>query len=151
VPVFYALSVAHRSESAVLSLAGLVLWIPTGILGIASTLLPDNLSLSAMNDLLSSALLLIFGFLAYRSVKMPRGLAFMVLSGGVLNLISAAGWFIGSMAIRAWAALGIFAFVSAWLVWLWRVFSSGRLDPQRVSTPRKSPALKPSPPPPGRR
>jgi hypothetical protein len=125
--VFYALYVVHRSESAGLSLAGLVLWVLAGVLDITSLLNPTNTILYAADSLLFSLPFLIFGFLAYRSAKMPRGLAWMALLSGVFWLIAGAASFIGSPSIGMVASLGGFAFLLAWLIWLWRVFWSGKL------------------------
>jgi hypothetical protein len=126
-PVFYALYVAHRSESAALSLAGLILWFPAGALDIASLLNPANTLLYAVDSLLFSLPFLIFGFLAYRSAKMPRGLALMALLSGVCWAIVGAVSFNGSTTIGMVAGLGGFVFMLAWFVWLWRVFSFGKL------------------------
>ena len=124
-PVFYALYIAHRSESAVLSLAGLVLWVPAGILDIASLLNPANTFLFAVDSVVFSLPLLIFGFLACRSAKTPRGLAGMALLSGVLYLIAGVASFIASATIGSLAGLGGLAFMLVWFVWLWRVFHRG--------------------------
>ena len=125
--VFCALYVAHRSESAGLSLAGLVSWIPAAVVDIASLANPANTLLYAVDSLLFSLPFLIFGFLAYRCARMPRGLGLIGLLTGVVWLISGAASFIGSTTIGMVASLGGFALMLVWLVWLWRVFSSGRL------------------------
>jgi hypothetical protein len=62
-PVFYALYIVHRPESAMLSLAGLILWIPAGILDIASLLNPANTFLYAVDSVVFSLPFFIFGFL----------------------------------------------------------------------------------------
>jgi hypothetical protein len=125
--VFYALYVAHRSESAGLSLVGLLLWIPAGVVDIASLASPANTLLYAVDSLLFALPFLIFGFLAYRSAKMPRGLALIGLLSGVCWVITGAAAFIGSAAIGMVASLGGFIFMLVWLAWLWRVFVSGKL------------------------
>jgi hypothetical protein len=125
--VFYALYVAHRSESAGLSLAGLVLWILAGVVDIASLANPANTWLYAVDSLLFSLPFLIFGFLAYRSASMPRGLGLIGLLTGVVWLITGAASFIGSTTMGMVASLGGFVLMLVWLVWLWRVFSSGKL------------------------
>ena len=125
--VFYALYVVHRSESAALSLAGLVLWIPAAVTDIASLANPANTLLYAADSLLFALPFLIFGFLARRSAKMPRGLGLRGLLTGVVWLFAGAASFVGSTTIGMVASLGGFALMLVWLVWLWRVFSSGRL------------------------
>jgi hypothetical protein len=125
--VFYALYVVHRPESAGLSLAGLVLWIPAAVTDIASLANPANTLLYAADSLFFALPFLIFGFLAYRSGKMPHALGLIALLTGVAWVIAGAASFVGSTAIGMVASLGAFALMLVWLVWLWRVFSSGRL------------------------
>ncbi len=151
VSVFYALFVLHRSESAGLSLAGLVLWIPGFIVGVASRLNPGSAYLDAANSLASALPFLIFGYLAYRSPKMPRGLAWMALLSGAFRWVAASAEFAGSGAMDALAGLGVLVFGSVWCVWLWRLLTSGNLDLDAASSPGSDPALQPSPPAPSRR
>ena len=125
--VFYALYVVHRPESAWLSLAGLVLWIPAAAIDIASLANPANTLLYAVDSLIFALPFLIFGFLAYRSAKVPRGLGLIGLLTGLVWLITGAVSFTGSTTIGMVAGLGGFVLMLVWLVWLWRVFSSGKL------------------------
>jgi hypothetical protein len=125
--VFYALYVVHCPESAGLSLAGLVLWILAAAVDIASLANPDNTLLYAADSLLFALPFLIFGFLSYPSAKMPHALGLIALLTGVVWVIAGAASFVGSTAVGMVASLGAFALMLVWLVWLWRVFSSGRL------------------------
>lgn len=125
--VFYALYVAHRSESAGLSLAGLILWIVAGVANIASLANPTNNALYAVSTMAFAVPILIFGFLAYRSPKMPRGLAVVALLTGVVWGLAGAVSFNGPTDIAMAANLAATVFWLVWLVWLWRVFSSGKL------------------------
>lgn len=126
--VFYALYVAHRSESAGLSLAGLVLWIVAAVLNIASLVNPANNALYAVASLAFALPLLIFGFLAFSSAKMPRGLGVMALLSGVVWVIAGAVSVNGMTTTMGMVtSLGATVFWLAWLVWLWRVFSSEKI------------------------
>lgn len=126
-PVFYTLYVVHRAESTALSLAGFILWIPAGILDIASLFNPADTLLYAVDSLLFALPFLIFGFLAYRSARMSRGLALMALLSGIAWAIVGVTSFNGSTEIGMVAGLGGFVFMLAWFVGLWRVLLSQRL------------------------
>lgn len=119
--VFYALYVVHRAESAGLSLAGLVLWVLAGAVNFFSLLSQNDESLYKAANLLFALPLLVFGLLAYRSSKMPRGVALLALVGGVAWAI--AGFIPFGMALSYLTTV----IWLAWLVWLWRVFSSRKL------------------------
>jgi hypothetical protein len=123
--VFYALYVAHRADSAGLSLAGLILWLLSLGLNIMSlvTNLVNNF-LSNVGSLLWSLPFLIFGFLAYRSARMPRGLAVVAFLTGVVFLILGVAGFMGSATIVNWGNLVGDIFMLVWLVWLCVVFLS---------------------------
>lgn len=124
--VFYALYVFHHPESAGLSLAGLVLWIAAGVANFASLFDMKNNTLYAAASLLFALPLLLFGYLAYRSAKMPRGLAVMALLSGVAWAVTGLVSF-GSPSIGLVLTLVSTVFWVVWLVWLWRVLSSGKL------------------------
>jgi len=126
-PVFYALYVTHRAESAGLSLAGFVLWIPAAAVDLYSLANPANTFLYNLDCILFSLPFLIFGFLAYRSARMPNGLAVMGLLSGIFYLLTGVAGFIGSATLGMVASLGSFVFMVIWLVWLWRIFVSGKL------------------------
>ena len=126
-PVFYALYVIHRSESAGLSLAGLLLWIAAAVLQIASLANPTNSALYAVAGMAFALPILIFGFLAYRSTRIPRGLAVVALLTGVVWVIAGAISFNGQTTLAQVTSLAATVVWLVWLVWLWRVFSSGKL------------------------
>ena len=125
--IFYALYVAHRSESKGLSLAGLILLIAAILVDVVSMQNYGNITLGNLWYLLFSLPFLIFGFLAFRSSRMPRGLAVLALLAGVTYFIAAVGGFLGSQAIAENVSSISILFVLAWLVWLWRVFLSKKM------------------------
>jgi hypothetical protein len=125
--VFYALYAFHRAESAGLSLAGLVLWIAAAAVNFASLFDMTNNVLYGVASLLFALPLLIFGYLAYRSSRMPRGLAVMALLSGVVWAVTGALSFGGGSSIGLALTLVATIFWVVWLVWLWRVFGSDRL------------------------
>ena len=122
--IFYTLYVAHRTESKGLSLAGLILVFPAIGMAITTTLNEDNIILSTWFYLLISLPFLIFGFLAFRSTRMPRGLAVVTLLTGVTFLISGVGGLLGSQVIVGSVSTLSTLLMLVWLVWLWRVFLS---------------------------
>jgi hypothetical protein len=127
-PVFYALYVVHRSESAGLSLAGLVLWIAAAVLQIISLANPTNSALYAVAGMAFALPILIFGFLAYRSTRIPRGLAVVVLLTGVVWLIAGAISFNGQTTLAVVTNLVATVVWLVWLVWLWRVLTSQKTE-----------------------
>jgi hypothetical protein len=123
--VFYALYVAHRTESAGLSLAGLILWILSfGLNLIGFFVTTVNNSLSAVGSLLWALPFLIFGYLAYRSARMPRGLAVLALVTGVVYLLLGVAGFMGSAGVINGGNLVGDILMLGWLVWLGVVFLS---------------------------
>jgi hypothetical protein len=122
--VFYALYVAHRAESAGLSLAGLISWILAVGLNLIS--LVSKLSAVLMNIGLLLWLLpfLVFGFLAWRSKRMPRGLAVAAFLAGISLLIATIAGMMGSDSIVNVVNLVADIFMTAWLAWLAIVFLS---------------------------
>lgn len=125
--VFYALYVAHRSESRWLSLAGLILVLPAIGMNVASMTNYGNTVLSGLWYLLLSLPFLIFGILAFRSAKMPRGLAVVALLIGATSFISGAAGLLGSQDLSDNVSLIPMVLMLVWLGWLCRVFLSGRL------------------------
>jgi len=127
--VYYALSVFHKKDSAALSMAGLVLWIAAAAANFASLMDFSNNVLYAVASLLFALPLLIFGYVAYRGARMPRGLAVAALLSGVLwaivGFISFGGNWSTGMVITLLATLTWVV----WLGWLWRVFLSEKKVP----------------------
>lgn len=125
--VFNALYVAHHTESKGLSLAGLILLIAAIGVDIVSMANYGNTTLSNLWYLLLSLPFLIFGFLAFRSPRIPSGLAVVACLTGVTYLISGVGGLLGSQAIADNVSLLSILFMLVWLVWLWRVFLSEKM------------------------
>ena len=122
--VFYSLHVAHRAESAGLSLAGLVLWILAfgmNLIGLAGSL---STFLGTVGSLFWLLTFLIFGYLAYRSNRMPRGLAVVAFLIGISLLIESVASLMGSEGVVNVVALVADIFMLVWLVWLGVVFLS---------------------------
>jgi hypothetical protein len=122
--VFYGLYVAHRSESAGLALAGLLLLILAIGVDIVSMQNYGNALLGNLWYTLLSLPFLIYGFLAYRSARMPRGLAVVALLAGIFFFISGVGGFLVNPDFADNVSLISFLLMLVWLVWLWRVFLS---------------------------
>jgi hypothetical protein len=130
--VFFALYVAHRSESRWLSLAGLILVFPAIGMDVASMTNYGNTVLSSLWYLLLSLPFLIFGILGFRSAKMPRGLAVVALLIGVTYFISGTAGLLGSQDLSDNISLIPMVLMLVWLGWLCRVFLSGRLTSERL-------------------
>jgi hypothetical protein len=130
--VFYALYVTHRSESRWLSLAGMILVFPAIGMDVASMTNYGNTLLGSLWYLLLSLPFLVFGFLAFGSAKMPRGLAVVALVIGVAYVVSGAAGLLGSQNLADSVSLIPMVLTLVWLVWLCRVFLSGRLDSERL-------------------
>jgi hypothetical protein len=122
--VFYALYVAHRAESAGLSLAGLILWLLSLVLNLVSLVTSALNFLSNVGSLLWALPFLIFGYLAWRSARMPRGLAALTLLTGLVYVILAVAGFMGSAGFVDTGNLVGDILMLVWLVWLWRTFLS---------------------------
>jgi hypothetical protein len=122
--VFYALYVAHRTESAGLSLAGLILWILAFGLNLISLVSNVSTFLGYVGSLFWLLPFLIFGFLAYRSNRMPRGLAVVAFLAGISLLIATVAGMMGSEGVVNVVALVADIFMLLWLVWLGVVFLS---------------------------
>jgi hypothetical protein len=122
--VFYALYVAHRAESGGLSLVGLILWLLSLVLTLLGFLTTLSNSLSSLGSLLWALPFLIFGYLAWRSDRMPRLFAVLVLLIGVLYLLLGLAGFMGSAGFINVGNLVGDILMLVWLVWLWRLFLS---------------------------
>jgi hypothetical protein len=122
--VFYTLYVAHRAESAGLSLVGLILWLLSLVLTVAGFLTTISNSLSNLGSLLWALPFLIFGYLAWRSARMPRLLAVLALLIGVLYLLLGVAGFMGAAGFTNGGNLVGDILMLVWLVWLWRLFLS---------------------------
>jgi hypothetical protein len=136
--VFYALYVAHHPVSPGLSLAGLVLWYLVLALNLASLSGSLGVVLGQVEALLRPFPVLIFGFLALRSDRMPRSLTVVAFLGGISLFITA---FAGMLATRAAAdAANLLAdvFLLIWLIKLGFVFVSVEFS---VASPRASRSL----------
>ncbi len=132
--VLYALYVVHRRDSAALSLVGLIL-LPVALVADAvSGANYGNATLVNIWYLTFSLPFLVFGFVIFRSARMPRGVAVLALLVGFVYLVAGAGGFLqGADFADSVSALALLPMV-VWLVWLGRVLLSGRLAaPGRVA------------------
>jgi len=127
VVVFYGLYLTHGNEAKGLSLAGLVLAVAAII--VAIVVLVTNLpALANLWYLLLALPFLIFGYLAYRNDRMPRGLAIVELLAGVLFLVAGLGGFISGPDFADSLSLFAELLMLVWLFWLWRVFLSKKFS-----------------------
>jgi hypothetical protein len=127
--VFYALYVAHRSGRPGLSLAGVVLGILAVALDLVSMANYGNRTLSSLWYLSLGIAWMVFGFLGLSAVMLPRPLSVVILLIGVFFVISGGGGLLISAEFADNASFVPFLLMIVGLVWLWRVFLSGRLDP----------------------
>lgn len=125
--VFYALYVVHRSESRQLGLAGLILLVLAIGMDVASMTNYGNAVLGALWYLLLSLPFLIFGVLGYRSARMPSGLAVLAILTGVANIAAGVAELVGNQDLADNVSALPLILMLVWLVWLARVFLSGRL------------------------
>jgi hypothetical protein len=122
--VFYALYVAHRSEAKGLSLAGFILVVAAIVVDVYSMINNGPPFLYNLWYLLLSLPFLIFGFLAYKSTRMPRGLAVLALVAGIFFFIAGVcGFIVGTDFADNVSLIAILA-MFVWQFWLWRVFLS---------------------------
>lgn len=121
--VFYGLYLAHRAQAGGLSLAGLVLAVAAILVAIV-VLVTNMPALANLWYLLLSLPFLIFGYLAYRSNKMPRGLAIVELLAGAIFLVAGVGGYIAGPGFADSLSLFAELLMLAWLFWTWRVFWS---------------------------
>jgi hypothetical protein len=122
--VFYALYYFHRVESAQLSLTGLVLWILAFVLNLFSLIGVLNTFLGYLASFFWLLPFLIFGYLAYQTAKIPRGLAVVALLCGISLLIATAAGIMGSDGVVNAVSLIADIFMLVWAVWLGFVFMS---------------------------
>jgi len=126
--VFYTLYVAHRAESAGLSLAGLISWILAFGLNLISTVSNLGTFLGTVGSLLWLLPFLIFGFLAYRSDRLPRGLAVAAFLSGISLLIATVAGMMGSDAVVNVVSLVADIFMLVWVGWLGVVLLSKKFN-----------------------
>jgi hypothetical protein len=122
--VFYALYVAHRTESAGLSLAGLVFWILALVVNLFGMVNTISTFLGVLGSFFWLLPFLIFGYLALKSSRMPRGLGVVALLAGLSLLIATVAGIMGNESIVNVVALVADVFMLAWTVWLGVVFLS---------------------------
>ncbi|NOH02655.1 MAG: hypothetical protein HND47_12205 [Chloroflexi bacterium] len=118
--VVYALYVAHRSEGPGMSLIAM-LAAGGGTLG-GLFLDPTKITpLFGVVALVYGIGVTLFGWLAHRSPKMPRGMGIVVIVTGVLSLILAAVAFAGG-SVEIFGLLNLVLTVPyvVWLIWLGR-------------------------------
>jgi hypothetical protein len=125
--VFYALYVALRSESKVISLAGMILLVVAIVVDIIANLNYGNTTLGNLWYLMISLPFLIYGFLALQSPRMSRGLAVVGFLTGVTYFISGAGGLLGSQNLADSISSISAILMLVWLVWLWRVLWSQKI------------------------
>jgi hypothetical protein len=121
--VFYALSVAHRSESKWLGSAGVIILVAAMVVDVVSQQYQTSF-LFGLWYLLFSLPFLIFGYLGFRSALMPRWLAALALVTGGLTFIAAVAGFLGNPDMADSIQTLSIPFMLAWEVWLWRVLVS---------------------------
>jgi hypothetical protein len=124
--VFYSLYVAHRSQSAGLSLVGLISWVLAFGLNLISMVINIGTFLGYLGSLFWVLPFLIFGFLAYRSDRMPSGLAVVAFLSGISLLVAIVAGLMGNEAVVNIVSLVADIFMLVWLVWLGIVFLSGK-------------------------
>ncbi|MBL7830818.1 MAG: hypothetical protein JNK41_07320 [Saprospiraceae bacterium] len=127
-PVFYALYLIHRSESAILSLTGFIIWFPAAALDLASLLNHDNIMIYIIDCFIFSLPLMIFGFLAFKSEKMPNGISLMALLSGIFNLISGVATLYNNKTIGMFTGMGGLVFMLIWFTWLFFILSENLLE-----------------------
>jgi hypothetical protein len=122
--VFYALYVAHRTESAGLSQAGLAFWLLA--LGMKLINLAGDQSTFPLygEALFWLAPTLIFGILACRNSRMPRGLAVLAFLAVISFFITAVAGGLGIVMAAKAANVASDVFILVLLVWLGFVFVS---------------------------
>jgi hypothetical protein len=121
--VFYELSVAHRSESKWLGFAGMIIMVVAIVVDVVSQQI-NSTFLFGLWYLLYSVPFLIFGYLAFRSDRMPRGLAVLVLLAGVITFIAGVVGLLGNPGLADSIQTFSIPFSLAWEIWLWRVLVS---------------------------
>jgi hypothetical protein len=132
--VFYALSVVHRPESKWLGFAGLILFIASIVVDLVSQQ-HQSTFLFGLFYLLFSMPYLIFGFLAWRSARMPRGLAVLALLAGGITFVAGVVGLLGNAEMADSLQSFSILFMLAWGVWLGVIFLS-----KKFAAPNSAPA-----------
>jgi len=122
--VFYALNVTHRSQAKGLSLAGFILGVAAIAVDVYAMVNNGPPFLSNLWYFLFSLPFLIFGYLAFKGTKMPRGLAVVALVAGVFFLIAGVGGFLTGPDFADNISLIAILAMFVWQFWLWRIFLS---------------------------
>ena len=123
--VFYALAIAHRSESKWLGFAGMILLVVALVVDFVSQQV-NNPILFGLWYLLFSLPFLIFGYLGVRSAWMPRVLAILAFLAGVIYFVAGVFGLLGNPVIADSISTLSILFVLVWSVWLWRVLLSNK-------------------------
>jgi hypothetical protein len=130
-PAVYALFVVHRAESFGLALSAALLTAIGLIVGTfaGDPSVPANAPLYGGSSIIMGAGIVLFGWLAYKSTKMPRGLAIAALITGVLTLLGGITYLagIGTTALGNLLNYGLIIPYIVWMIWLGRHFLSGKL------------------------
>lgn len=129
--VVYALYFVHRVESSGLALGAAFL---TTVGMIASLFagdpsVPANATLYGVSTVVFGVGIVLFGWLAYNSAKMPRGLAIAALLSGVISLAAGIAYLGGSGLLDLANLLNFGSIIPffVWMIWLGRLFLSGKL------------------------
>jgi len=130
VPV-YALYIVHRAESSGLALGAVILTVVGLIVSpfAGDPTVPANATLYGGSSIVFGIGVFLFGWLAYKSAKMPRGLAIAALIAGVLSLVAGIAY-LGGTGLADLANLLNFGLIIpffVWMIWLGRLFLSGKL------------------------
>ncbi len=122
--VFYALYVALRPESKILSLVGLILLIAAIVVDIVANISYGNTTLGNLWYLLLSLPFLIYGYLSFRSARISRGFAIVGLLTGVTYFVAGLGGFLGSQNLADSVSSISAILMLVWELWVWRVLLS---------------------------
>jgi hypothetical protein len=129
--VVYALYVVHRTESSGLALGAALL---TAVGLIVSLLagdpsVPANAMMYGISAVVFGVGIILFGWLAYKSSKMPRGLAIAALIAGALSLVGGFFYLSGTGMLDLANILNFVSIIPffVWMIWLGRLFLTGKL------------------------
>ncbi len=125
--VFFALYTDLRSESNVLSLVGLILFVVAIVVDVVANLSSGNTTLSNLWYLVLSLPFLIYGYLCLRSQRISRGFAIIGLLTGITYLVAGVGGFLGKQNIADGISSISALLMLVWELWLWRVFWSKKI------------------------
>lgn len=127
--VVYALYVAHRAESSGLALAAALLTAVGLILSILAgdPSTPNNI-LYAVSSIIFGVGIILFGWLAFNSAQMPRGLAIAALIAGALSLIAGFLYMGGAGMLDIANLLNFGSIIPffVWMIWLGRIFLTNK-------------------------